>query len=137
MSDKPWSGRFSQPTDAFVEAFTASIDFDKRLAQQDIAGSRAHARMLGHQGILSDDDVSAILSGLEAVAAEIEAGEFPYSVALEDIHMNIESRLTERIGDAGDRLAGAGLSHEDPPRLLDLHGHVPPPPGPLHGERLR
>jgi len=112
VSDKPWSGRFSQPTDAFVEAFTASIDFDKRLAQQDIAGSRAHARMLGRQGILSDDDVSAILSGLEAVAAEIEAGEFPYSVALEDIHMNIEARLTECIGDAGKRLH-TGRSRND------------------------
>jgi argininosuccinate lyase len=112
VSEKPWSGRFSQPTDAFVEAFTASIDFDQRLALQDIKGSRAHARMLGRQGILSDDDVAAILEGLDGVAAEIEAGAFPYSVALEDIHMNIEARLTERIGDAGKRLH-TGRSRND------------------------
>ncbi|HKJ70157.1 MAG TPA: argininosuccinate lyase [Gammaproteobacteria bacterium] len=112
MTDKPWSGRFSQPTDEFVEAFTASIDFDQRLAMQDIAGSRAHARMLGRQGILSEADVAAILEGLDGVAAEIEAGEFPYSIALEDIHMNIEARLTERIGDAGKRLH-TGRSRND------------------------
>ena len=112
MSEKPWSGRFSQPTDEFVEAFTASIDFDQRLAMQDIAGSRAHARMLGRQGILSDDDVAAILEGLDGVAGEIEAGAFPYSIALEDIHMNIEARLTERIGDAGKRLH-TGRSRND------------------------
>jgi len=112
LTDKPWSGRFSQPTDEFVEAFTASIDFDQRLAMQDIAGSRAHARMLGRQGILSEADVAAILEGLDGVAAEIEAGEFPYSIALEDIHMNIEARLTERIGDAGKRLH-TGRSRND------------------------
>jgi argininosuccinate lyase len=112
LSEKPWSGAFTQPTDAFVEAFTASIDFDKRLALQDIAGSKAHARMLGRQGILSQTDVEAILEGLEAVRGEIEAGEFPYSVALEDIHMNIEARLTERIGDAGKRLH-TGRSRND------------------------
>ncbi|MFA9461815.1 argininosuccinate lyase [Thiohalorhabdus methylotrophus] len=112
MSEKPWSGAFTQPTDEFVEAFTASIDFDRRLARQDIAGSKAHARMLGRQGILSEADVEAILKGLEDVRGEIEAGQFPYSVSLEDIHMNIEARLTERIGDAGKRLH-TGRSRND------------------------
>ncbi|HKJ87467.1 MAG TPA: argininosuccinate lyase, partial [Gammaproteobacteria bacterium] len=112
MSEKPWSGAFTQPTDEFVEAFTASVGFDKRLAMQDIAGSKAHARMLGRQGILTEADVEAILGGLEAVRGEIEAGQFPYSVGLEDIHMNIEARLTERIGDAGKRLH-TGRSRND------------------------
>jgi argininosuccinate lyase len=112
MTEKPWSGRFSEPTDAFVEAFTASIDFDRRLARHDIAGSKAHARMLGRQGVLGEAEVEAILGGLDAIDGEIDAGEFPYSVALEDIHMNIEARLTERIGEAGKRLH-TGRSRND------------------------
>ncbi|MDD3295198.1 MAG: argininosuccinate lyase [Geobacteraceae bacterium] len=110
--DKLWGGRFSQPTDKFVEEFTASIDFDKRLYRQDIRGSMAHARMLGRQGIIPEADVAAIISGLEAILAQIEAGEFDFSVSLEDIHMNIEARLSEAIGEAGKRLH-TGRSRND------------------------
>jgi argininosuccinate lyase len=104
MSDKPWGGRFDAPTDSFVEAFNASVDVDARMYAEDIAGSKAHARMLTSCGILSDTDLAAILEGLDAIAAEIERGEFVFSIELEDVHMNIERRLTERIGDAGKRL---------------------------------
>jgi len=102
--DKLWGGRFDAPTDTFVEAFNASIDVDARMYREDIAGSRAHARMLGRQGIISERDVKQILQGLNEIEAEIERGEMQFTVALEDIHMNIESRLTEKIGDAGKRL---------------------------------
>ncbi len=104
MSEKPWGGRFSAPTDEFVELFNASIDVDARMYREDIAGSRAHARMLGRQGILSEEDVRAILAGLDAIEREIEQGAFEFRVELEDVHMNIESRLTEMIGEAGKRL---------------------------------
>ncbi|RQW87152.1 MAG: argininosuccinate lyase [Geobacter sp.] len=110
--DKLWGGRFSQPTDAFVEEFTASIDFDKRLYRQDIRGSLAHARMLGRQGIIPQADVDAIVSGLEEILARIEAGDFDFSVSLEDIHMNIEARLSAAIGEAGKRLH-TGRSRND------------------------
>jgi len=110
--DKLWGGRFSQPTDAFVEEFTASIDFDKRMYRQDIRGSIAHARMLGRQGIIPRADVDDIISGLEAILAQIEAGEFDFSVSLEDIHMNIEARLSAAIGEAGKRLH-TGRSRND------------------------
>ena len=110
--DKLWGGRFSQPTDAFVEEFTASIDFDKRMYRQDIRGSIAHARMLGRQGIIPGADVDDIVSGLEAILAQIEAGEFDFSVSLEDIHMNIEARLSAAIGEAGKRLH-TGRSRND------------------------
>ena len=95
--------RFSQPTDKFVEEFTASIDFDKRLYRQDIRGSIAHARMLGKQGIIPLADVEAIVAGLQEILAQIEAGNFDFSVSLEDIHMNIEARLSAAIGEAGKR----------------------------------
>ena len=107
-----WGGRFSEQTDAFVEAFTASVEFDKRMYRQDIAGSRAHARMLNKVGVLSDEDLSSILAGLDQVEQEIENGEFVWSVAREDVHMNIEARLTEIIGDAGKRLH-TGRSRND------------------------
>jgi len=110
--DKLWGGRFSQPTDKFVEEFTASIDFDKRLYRQDIRGSIAHARMLGRQKIIPMADVDAIISGLEEILARIEAGEFDFSVSLEDIHMNIEARLSAAIGEAGKRLH-TGRSRND------------------------
>jgi len=110
--DKLWGGRFSQPTDAFVEEFTASIDFDKRLYRQDIRGSIAHARMLGRQDIIPQADVDAIVSGLEEILARIEAGDFDFSVSLEDIHMNIEARLSAAIGEAGKRLH-TGRSRND------------------------
>ncbi|MCB1923706.1 MAG: argininosuccinate lyase, partial [Gammaproteobacteria bacterium] len=90
MSDKKlWAGRFAEPTDAFVEAFTASVEFDQRLAPYDIQGSIAHAGMLAKQGIISADERDSIVSGLLRILARIEAGEFPWSVALEDVHMNI------------------------------------------------
>jgi len=102
--DQLWAGRFTETTDAFVEAFTASEHFDRRLYRQDILGSRAHARMLNRVGVLADDEAEAILHGLDGIEAEIEAGDFPWSPSLEDVHMNIEKRLTERIGEAGKKL---------------------------------
>ncbi|MDH3343066.1 MAG: argininosuccinate lyase, partial [Gammaproteobacteria bacterium] len=110
--NQSWGGRFSEQTDAFVEAFTASVQFDQRMYRQDIEGSRAHARMLNKVAVLSDDDLSAILKGLDQVEQEIAAGEFEWSVAREDVHMNIEARLTEIIGDAGKRLH-TGRSRND------------------------
>ncbi|MCU7872299.1 MAG: argininosuccinate lyase [Candidatus Thiodiazotropha sp. (ex Lucinoma borealis)] len=109
---KLWSGRFNQPTDAFVEAFTASVEFDQRLYQYDIQGSIAHATMLASQGILSDAERDAIVQGLELIRKRIEQGDFTWSVALEDVHMNIESALTEAIGDAGKKLH-TGRSRND------------------------
>ncbi len=110
--DKLWGGRFTQPTDKFVEEFTASIDFDKRLYRHDIRGSIAHARMLCRQGIISPEDVESIVGGLEDILAGIETGDFDFSVSLEDIHMNIEARLSAAIGDAGKRLH-TGQSRND------------------------
>ena len=104
MSDKLWAGRFTQPTDAFVEEFTASISFDQRMYHYDILGSVTHARMLARQGIISEAEADTIVQGLEGIRAEIEAGEFEFSVAREDIHMNIEARLIERIGVVGGKL---------------------------------
>lgn len=104
MSKKPWAGRFTQPTDAFVEAFTASIDFDQRLYRYDIQGSMAHARMLARQGIITEAEAQTIITGLEGILTDIENGQFEFSVALEDIHMNIEARLIERIGPVGGKL---------------------------------
>lgn len=118
MSDKKessntaWGGRFNEQTDAFVEAFTASVQFDRRLFRQDIAGSRAHAKMLNKIAVLSDADLAAILQGLDKVEREIDEGRFNWSVAREDVHMNIEARLTELIGDAGKRLH-TGRSRND------------------------
>ncbi|MBT5647302.1 MAG: argininosuccinate lyase [Rhodospirillaceae bacterium] len=99
-----WGGRFAAAPDALMERINASIGFDKALYAQDIAGSVAHARMLGDVGILSDADVTAICDGLAGIRDEIEAGTFEFKTELEDIHMNIEARLTERIGDAAGRL---------------------------------
>jgi argininosuccinate lyase len=107
-----WGGRFSEQTDAFVEAFTASVQFDQRMYKQDIAGSRAHAKMLNKIRVLNDDDLAAILGGLDTVEQEISSGEFNWSIALEDVHMNIEASLTELIGDAGKRLH-TGRSRND------------------------
>ncbi len=101
---KPWSGRFAESTDALVEHFTASVAFDQRLAPFDIRGSVAHAKMLTKAGLLSDAECKAIVSGLESIAAEIEAGTFVWSEALEDVHMNIEAALTQRIGVVGKKL---------------------------------
>ncbi len=102
--DKPWQGRFSGRTDALVEEFTSSLHFDRRLYAYDIAGSQAHARMLGRQGILSAQEVELIVQGLERVRQEIDRGEFVFAAADEDIHMAVERRLTELIGDVGRKL---------------------------------
>lgn len=110
--NQSWGGRFSEQTDAFVEAFTASVEFDQRMYRQDIAGSRVHARMLNKVAVLSDDDLAAILDGLDQVEAEIGSGSFEWSISREDVHMNIEARLTEIIGDAGKRLH-TGRSRND------------------------
>jgi len=99
-----WSGRFSEPMSARMQRFNASIDFDRRLADVDIAASRAHARMLAQTSIISADDLRAIESGLAQIQREIERGEFAFSRELEDIHFNIERRLTAIVGDAGKRL---------------------------------
>ncbi|MEJ2574903.1 MAG: argininosuccinate lyase [Gammaproteobacteria bacterium] len=109
---KPWSGRFTEATDRFVEEFTASVGFDKRLYRHDIAGSMAHARMLQHVGVLSTAECESILNGLQDIQAEIERDDFAWSVSLEDVHMNIEARLTERIGVAGKKLH-TGRSRND------------------------
>ncbi len=99
-----WGGRFAAGPDAIMEAINASIGFDRRLASQDIAGSRAHAAMLAAQGIITDSDAQAIREGLLTVLSEIEAGTFRFSTALEDIHMNVEARLKDLIGDPAGRL---------------------------------
>ena len=107
-----WSGRFSESTSERVARFSESVSFDQRLWRADIAGSKAHARMLGKVGVLVAADVEAITTGLDAIATEIEAGRFEWSTALEDVHMNIEAALTQRIGDAGKRLH-TGRSRND------------------------
>ena len=101
---KLWSGRFGKDTDALVDEINASITFDQRLYREDIEGSLAHAAMLGAQGIISMEDVAAITEGLKGILADIEAGKVEFTTDNEDIHMNVESLLTERIGDAGKRL---------------------------------
>jgi len=103
-SKKPWSGRFTEPTDAFVEAFTASVGFDQRLYPYDIQASVAHAQMLAHVGVLSTAECETIVKGLKDIQFDIEQGNFAWSVALEDVHMNIETRLIERIGGVGKKL---------------------------------
>jgi len=110
--DKPWGGRFSEATDAFVEAFTASIEFDKRLYKHDIQGSVAHASMLAKVGLLTQDEADTIHVGLAEILVDIEAGNFQWSVSLEDIHMNIEARLTDKIGITGKKLH-TGRSRND------------------------
>ncbi|MFO6465695.1 argininosuccinate lyase [Jannaschia sp. KMU-145] len=103
-SNKMWGGRFAEGPDAIMEAINASIGFDRRMARQDIEGSRAHAAMLAAQGIVTDSDAAAIREGLLTVLSEIEGGTFAFSTALEDIHMNVEARLTEIVGPAAGRL---------------------------------
>tara|TARA_B110000285_G_C15139395_1_gene629688 strand:- start:3868 stop:5265 length:1398 start_codon:yes stop_codon:yes gene_type:complete len=110
--NKLWGGRFTEPTDAFVQRFTASVDFDRRLFQQDIDGSVAHAKMLVKAGILTAAEVSKILDGLESIRQDITDDKFEWSVALEDVHMNIEAALTSRIGEVGKKLH-TGRSRND------------------------
>ncbi|KHD07472.1 argininosuccinate lyase [Candidatus Thiomargarita nelsonii] len=110
--EKPWTGRFTAPTDAFVEAFTASVSFDQRLYQYDIMGSIAHARMLAHVGVLTEPECTQIVEGLTEIEQEIKREAFEWSIALEDVHMNIESRLTQKIGAVGKKLH-TGRSRND------------------------
>ncbi|MBT8438670.1 MAG: argininosuccinate lyase, partial [Gammaproteobacteria bacterium] len=113
MSDKKlWAGRFNEPTDAFVEAFTASVEFDQKLAHFDIDGSIAHATMLATRNILSGEEGDLIIDGLERIRSKIADGEFEWSVELEDVHMNIEAALTADIGEAGKKLH-TGRSRND------------------------
>ncbi|MCM5705246.1 argininosuccinate lyase [Larsenimonas salina] len=112
QTNQSWGGRFSEPTDAFVAAFTASIGFDKRLYHHDIRGSIAHATMLSQVGVLTEDERDAIIDGLSDIERDIEAGNIEWSVALEDIHMNIEARLTDKIGITGKKLH-TGRSRND------------------------
>ena len=107
-----WGGRYAEGPGAIMREINASIGFDRKMWRQDIRGSLAHAKMLAHVGIISAEDEAAIRKGLDNIAAEIEAGTFAFSEALEDIHMNIEARLTDRIGDAGKRLH-TGRSRND------------------------
>lgn len=111
-SDKLWGGRFSEATDEFVERFTASVQFDKRLYRYDIEGSIAHARMLNKVGVLSDAEAEQICAGLESIRDDIAANNFDWSIELEDVHMNIEAALTARIGDVGKKLH-TGRSRND------------------------
>jgi argininosuccinate lyase len=112
MAQKPWGGRFEGDTEKSVEDFTASLSFDRRLARQDIAGSIAHARMLAQQGVITPAAGEEIVAGLTEIRREIEAGEFEFDPALEDIHMAIESRLTARLGEVGKKLH-TGRSRND------------------------
>lgn len=119
---KLWGGRFSKNTNELVDAFNASIDFDKRLYHEDIRGSIAHARMLAKCGIIPAEDGEKIIAGLKDILADIEAGNFHFDVALEDIHMNVEARLTERIGSAGARLHTARSRNDQV--ALDMHMYM-------------
>jgi argininosuccinate lyase len=111
-ANQQWGGRFAEGPSAIMAAINASIGFDRKMWRQDIQGSLAHAAMLAHVGIISAEDEAAIRNGLGKIAARIEAGDFPFDDALEDIHMNIEARLTETIGEAGKRLH-TGRSRND------------------------
>ncbi|MDX2349672.1 MAG: argininosuccinate lyase [Porticoccus sp.] len=111
-TNQAWGGRFSEPTDAFVARFTASVNFDQRLARHDIQGSIAHATMLAKIGILTEDELHSIQTGLSEILTEIEDGTFEWSVALEDVHMNVEAALTAKIGITGKKLH-TGRSRND------------------------
>ncbi|MEW9900405.1 argininosuccinate lyase [Chitinivorax sp. PXF-14] len=110
--DKAWSGRFSEPMSELLKRYNASVGFDKRLAEFDIQGSLAHAKMLNKVGVLSNDDLAAIERGMAEILADIREGRFDWSVDLEDVHLNIEKRLTDKVGDAGKRLH-TGRSRND------------------------
>ena len=142
---KLWAGRFQKETDAQVNDFNSSITFDARLYQQDIAGSIAHAAMLGKQGIIEEHEAEKIIEGLQAILADIEAGQVEFSMENEDIHMNIESTLTQRIGDTGKRLHTARSRNDqvavdfrlyvkqEIPKIIELAlGLYPYAAGPAH-----
>ncbi len=111
-TNQSWGGRFSEPVDAFVARFTASVDFDQRLYRHDIMGSIAHATMLAKVGVLTNDERDTVIAGLQAIEKEIEAGQFVWSTELEDLHMNVEARLTEQVGIVGKKLH-TGRSRND------------------------
>ena len=122
MSEKLWGGRFSKTTDKMVNDFQQSISFDKRMYREDIAGSIAHATMLAECGIISEKDRNDIVNGLKRILTQIENGQFDFSMELEDIHMNIEKRLTDAIGEAGGRLHTARSRNDQV--ALDTHMYV-------------
>ena len=103
-TEKPWDGRFTAPTDEFVEQFTESVSYDKRLAHYDIAGSIAHAQMLAKTKIISKKEGDEIVAGLKQIEEEITSEQFEWLTTLEDVHMNIESALVDRSGDVGKKL---------------------------------
>ena len=121
-NDKLWGGRFEKSTDEMINAFQASIDFDKRMYREDIEGSIAHAKMLANQKIISVDDCQKIVEGLKKILQKIDAGEFHFDIALEDIHMNIEKALTDDIGEAGGRLHTARSRNDQV--ALDTHLYI-------------
>ncbi len=122
MNDKLWGGRFEKSTDEMINEFQASITFDKRMYREDIEGSMAHAKMLAAQGIITDDDAKKICAGLSEILKQIDAGEFEFSVELEDIHMNVEAALTAAIGAAGGRLHTARSRNDQV--ALDTHLYI-------------
>jgi len=121
---KAWSGRFGEPVDALTKRFSASVDFDRRLAEFDVQGSLAHARMLHGIGVLSLDDLKAIEQGMPLILEEIQAGSFPWSLEQEDVHLNIEKRLTEMVGDAGKRLHTARSRNDQVATDLRLYARA-------------
>ena len=118
MANKPWGGVFSEATDRRVEKFTESVSFDRRLYAHDIQGSIAHAKMLANVGLLSTEECQLIEQTLLEIGQEIESGEFKLRAELEDIHMNIEAALTERLGDTGRKLTAAVDPGPNRPRRL-------------------
>ncbi len=120
-TSKLWGGRFSEATDAFVQRFTASVVFDQRMAAEDIAGSLAHARMLRSVGVLSEGELAEIEGGMAQVEKEIAQGSFQWSIELEDVHMNIEARLTELIGVTGKKLHTGRSRNDQVATDLRLH----------------
>ena len=119
---KLWGGRFSKDTNALVDAFNASIEYDQRLYHEDIRGSIAHTHMLAKTGIISESDAEKIVKGLTSILDDIEKGTFEFKTELEDIHMNVEAALTERIGDAGARLHTARSRNDQV--ALDMHMYM-------------
>ena len=117
MAEQLWKGRFSKAVDSRVNDFNSSIRFDQRMIAQDMRGSGVHAAMLAKQGIISQEDKDAIVKGLKAIFQQIEDGNFDFSVELEDIHMNIEKRLTDAIGEAGRVVGVSGIDYISNPDI--------------------
>ncbi|MFT6791247.1 MAG: argininosuccinate lyase [Cellvibrionaceae bacterium] len=122
ITSSAWGGRFQEPTDRFVQRFTASVNFDRRLYAEDIAGSIAHATMLARINVLTESEKTQIIEGLNAIKVDIEADRFAWSIELEDVHMNIEKALTDRIGSTGKKLH-TGRSRNDQV-ATDIRLHV-------------